>query len=700
MTTPNSTPDSKNNKKVKRHKGRVYLYAALMGVLFFAALSLTFILLQSPETLAVTVGDPAPRTIRAPYTLIYASEIRTEEARLEAADQVDSIFTEADPQIGLDQIDKLQTLSEHITTILENNATTYQEKLRFLQDISEVQFSSTAISRILTLSSDEWNEITNEALRVLDLIMRDEITSETNEEAADRASRLISRAVSLEQNSIIYELIAAFITPNSFLDVDATLAAREQAQEQVDPVQVTVRENDLIVYESEIVDSLAIETMQQYGILQDTEKTWEDTVSGIGYALILVVILAAYILVIRPDMLHRPRRLLLFSLAIVTYAIAIRLMVPGHVLIPYLVPAAFVTMLMTILLDGEMGILSAVICGVILAFTPGASLELVTYAVLGSIVSSLGVRHIDNMGAFVKTAFYLFICNAAVVMIFRIDAKSYDTTGLLELLGVSGLNAAICSSLSFITFAITGRLFGISTFLQLLELARPTHPLLRQLSIKAPGTYHHSLIVANMAERAAQVVDADPLLARVGAYYHDIGKLSRPNFFAENQDDGNNPHDKLDPLTSARIIIAHVTDGMDLARQYRLSERVSSFINEHHGTTFASYFYRTACKQNPDTDIPKEEFCYPGPRPRSRETAIVMLADSIEAAVRARRPSSANETHELVNRIIQERLSEGQLAECDLTFADLTLIEAAFEDVLKGVFHPRVKYPEPEQTRA
>jgi putative nucleotidyltransferase with HDIG domain len=236
---------------------------------------------------------------------------------------------------------------------------------------------------------------------------------------------------------------------------------------------------------------------------------------------------------------------------------------------------------------------------------------------------------------------------------------------------------------------------NITTSLQLLELGRPTHPLLNELLMKAPGTYHHSLMVGNMAEQAAQAVGANPLLARVGAYYHDIGKMLRPYFFAENQTDGLNPHDRLDPETSAQIITSHVKDGLQLAKKYGLPNEIQDFIPQHHGTAMSSYFYHQACVQNggsPQTD--ETRFRYPGPRPRTREAAILMLADEAEAASRANRPRSVEDIEELVDSLIQTRVRDGQLDDSDLTLRDLQKVRKTLVSVLQGSYHPRIKYPE------
>jgi putative nucleotidyltransferase with HDIG domain len=237
---------------------------------------------------------------------------------------------------------------------------------------------------------------------------------------------------------------------------------------------------------------------------------------------------------------------------------------------------------------------------------------------------------------------------------------------------------------------------------QLAELTRPTHPLFRQLLLKAPGTYHHTLLVSNMAEEAANRIGADSLLARVGAYYHDVGKTVRPYFFAENRTgEADDPHARLDPHSSAQIVIRHVQDGIDLAEKYKLPVAIRAFIPEHQGTGLALSFYRQAVKEadGKSETVLEEDFRYPGPKPQSRETAIVMLADGCEARVRSLKPASVEEMDRIIRDTIKARADAGELDECDLTLRDLETLRAAFLDVLQGVFHPRVQYPDPVKVK-
>ncbi len=292
----------------------------------------------------------------------------------------------------------------------------------------------------------------------------------------------------------------------------------------------------------------------------------------------------------------------------------------------------------------------------------------------------------------------LIIVQVAVLVSFSLLNGALDVNQLMAYAFASAINGVFSTSLTLINFYILGFLFGITTVVQLLELARPTHPLMQQLITKAPGTYHHSLVVGNLAERAAAAVGADAFLTRVGAYYHDVGKIKRPHYFTENQQGGINPHNQLDPRTSAQIIISHVADGLELAERYRLPQRVRDFIAEHHGTTLVAYFYRKALEQaaNNGGAVNERDFRYPGPKPRSKETAILMLADAVEAIARSRQPQTREELDEIVQRVILERLEENQLDDTPLTLQDLARIRQAFVEMLSGVYHTRVRYPEPQ----
>jgi len=414
------------------------------------------------------------------------------------------------------------------------------------------------------------------------------------------------------------------------------------------------------------------------------------------FSAILVVLPGIFIQNLRFGFWARWRRLLLICLSVILAVTSAKFMIPNHTLLPYLFPMAAISMLLTILLeDPPLAIILTTVLSLAIGFVGGGSLELTVYTLAGGTVASLSILRRNRLSAFVRAGVLVTLTNIAVSLAFHLCAQNRDLAAILQLAMAGLINGVLSTSIAFAAFFWIGRAFGIITSLQLLELARPTQPLLKQLALKAPGTYHHSIIVSNMAEQAAEAIGANSLLTRIGAYYHDIGKTLRPYFFIENATEKENIHDRLDPKTSAQIIISHVKDGLELAKKYGLPPQVQDIIAQHHGTTLVSFFYQQASEEE---TVDEADFRYPGPKPQTREAAIVMLAD-VEAAVRAAKPTTLEETEQLVRQFINARLIDGELDECDLTLRDLDRIRAAFVSVLKGVFHPRIQYPAEPRTQ-
>jgi putative nucleotidyltransferase with HDIG domain len=312
---------------------------------------------------------------------------------------------------------------------------------------------------------------------------------------------------------------------------------------------------------------------------------------------------------------------------------------------------------------------------------------------LGGLAGVLAIRSADRFTHYLIGGIAIGLGTMAVLVATWLIDPNRETNDLAWMAMASAANGALSAFLSVGIFVTLGSVFGITTRVQLLEMSQLSQPLLRRLQDDAPATFQHSVIVANLAEKGAFVIGADALLARVGAYYHDIGKLMRPGFYVENQFGEENPHDALDPIDSANIIIDHVTAGLQLARQYKLPARVQAFIPEHHGTRLVTYFYRKASEEDPA--VSPELFRYPGPKPQTRETAIAMLADSCEAVVRASPIHTSERISELVDEVFNERLTEGQLDESELTLKNLRELAQSFKDTLRAVYHPRVEYPQP-----
>jgi putative nucleotidyltransferase with HDIG domain len=319
---------------------------------------------------------------------------------------------------------------------------------------------------------------------------------------------------------------------------------------------------------------------------------------------------------------------------------------------------------------------------------------------LGSLAGSVRLARVDRLKAVLGAGLALAVVQLALALAIELPQRELDGRALVELAGAATANAMLATGLALLGVMIAGSIFGVTTSLQLLELARPDHPLLKALQLEAPGTWQHSVLLGNLAEAAAQAIGEDALLVRVGAYYHDVGKLRRPEYFIENQLTERSPHEDLEPEESARLLIAHVPDGAALAQEHGLPDAIIDFIWQHHGTTKLAFFYRRAQEQAGDEDVDERPYRYPGPRPQTRAVALVMLADASEAAVRAARPTGEADIRAAMATVFRQRIESGQLDDSDLTLRDLRRIRDAFAGSLRSLYHTRIPYPVETQTGA
>jgi hypothetical protein len=485
------------------------------------------------------------------------------------------------------------------------------------------------------------------------------------------------------------DLAAAHIAANLAFSSEATAAARQEARAAVEPVRVTVQADEAIVRAGDPITTLDLEKLTELGL---TEPEGE-LLPLIGYSLmaaLLAILLIGFLWRFQPAIWHRPRSLTLFLLILLVSAIAIRLAGDGTI-VAYLVPTSAAVMLTGLLLGGAAGGAMAIGLAIVAGLVNAATLGPVMYVAAGGFASLVIILQAERLNAFVRAGLVLALVNVSVVVAFGL-LDGLDGTGIAQLAVAGMVNAALSVILAVGAFAVLGNVFGILTVFQMLELANPANPLLRRLLLETPGTYHHSVMVGNLAERAAETIGADPLLARVAAYYHDIGKMKNPLAFIENQAGGPNVHDDLSPETSARIIAAHVRDGVDLAQEYGLPPQVAGFIPQHHGTAVMGYFAGKAIQEGDEPDA--DAFRYPGPKPQTREAAIVMLADGVEASVRSLPRKDDADIREMVDRIVDGRLADGQLDESNLTLRDIGQIRGSFVEQLLGMYHQRISYPE------
>ena len=362
----------------------------------------------------------------------------------------------------------------------------------------------------------------------------------------------------------------------------------------------------------------------------------------------------------------------------------------------YYIPVAAVAMLAVLFYnDLQLGFVISFVSSVMVGLVVGGDFNLMLTFFVGSLTASYCIRGARTRGDLILAGFLVGVAQVACIVLFNpfssfIFSKYFLTNHLKPLM----VNGFVSAGLVFIA-PFFERFFGVLTNFSLLELSDSNQPLLKRMVIEAPGTYHHSLVVGNLAEAAGNAVDANGLLARVGGYYHDVGKIIKPEYFNENQIVDGNKHDNLEPTMSRLVILNHVKEGVDLARKYKLDQHIIDFIPQHHGTSLIHYFYQRALEGAQEGEAVEEEnFRYPGPKPQTRETAIVLLADSVEGAVRALDDPTPGRINELVKKVINNKFIDGQLDECDLTLKDIEKISETFGRVLSAMHHGRVKYPE------
>ncbi len=672
------------------------LQRALLALLLLAAVAGLMWLSTAEDSLALHAGEVAPRDILAPYSHTYQSTVLTQKRQEAAAQAVSKVYAPPDAGIGRRQLERLRAALTFITAIRADPYAGQQQKLADLAAIKGLHLSAAEARYLLTLDDERWQNIQQEARRVLETMMRAPIREDQLEEARRNIPAFITLTMPERQADLVERLVEAYLAPNSLYSASLTEAARKKAREAVPPVMRAFRRGETIVQRGQVLTPEDIEALKEYGLLQGTAR-WQSLLAPLLLALIAFLVLTAYISLRRPALGENITALTVIGGLGVLFLAGARLIIPNHIVLPYVYPFAAYPLVIFLLFDAESALVFLLPLLALGLYHLPNGFELMTYHAFLGVTGVVLLSQVQRMRTFFLASAAMALSGSAVLLATRLASPSTDLPGMLTLLGAAATNGVLASSLALVLHYFLAPPLGQVTPIQLLELSRPDQPLLQELLQKAPGTYQHSLQVANLAEQAARAVRADALLVRVGALYHDIGKVLRPQFFIENQPPGTpNPHERLSPEESARIIIGHVADGMLLARDHRLPRRIQDFIAEHHGTLITRYQYARAV-QEADGDAGRvdiEHFRYPGPRPQSKETALVMLADGCEARARAEHPPNQHELRRLVHDTIAARIREGQLSDTPLTLHDLQAIEETFVAALQGAYHPRIQYPQ------
>jgi putative nucleotidyltransferase with HDIG domain len=701
----------------------------MLTILFYMALVHKVV----PQTYDIRLGGQSEKDILAPGPI--PDTVATEKAKEEAAARVQPVYKvvsirneglveaifeklnqiNADPDVPIaDKVSIYKTVlpdleSQFTEKQLQTMTSSAQYGEQLLIEMrkklkeQEYRIPEEAFYKLPRLTKEDLVGMESVAKEIVARLMNDQLLDAQTARAKTAElvnSSTLNRSISRE---LVQEIIRISLTPNKFFDQKATEEAKAQARENVKPV--LIGKNDILVRKGEPITEDLYQRLKSLDLLKEEANY----LPQLGLLLLVTLFSIALYMFVRQSRLSIQSN----NLQLVMLLLIVFLNIGGMKIISlaqsldypyigYLAPSALGAMLITILLEENIAIISSVIFSVIGSIVFNAEhaqlfdfrYGLVTLVI--SLAAVFSIRRASQRMAILRAgmmvSLFALITIAALVFIDDHIAKK-DILFALSFAVAGGIltSVFVIGVLPFFEVA-----FGILSPLKLVELSNPNHPLLRKLLTETPGTYHHSIMVGNLAETAAEAIGADGLLCRVGSYYHDIGKTKRPHYFIENQTNMENPHDRIDPALSKSIIVAHARDGVDMQKEYNIPKQLRDIAEQHHGTTLLQYFYVKAKKQAEESgDKPPEEleYRYPGPKAQTKEAAIVGIADCIEAAVRSMRNPTVEQIDSMVRKIIKSRLDDGQFNECDLTLKELDAIAKTLNETLLGIFHSRIEYP-------
>ena len=671
----------------------------LIGVGVIFVLTATFLLafdsiMPGQSADALRIGSIAPQDFRAPFSLTYDSEVLTARARQAAADTITPFYDSPDPNIARQQISLVRQILDFIENVRSDPFGSAAQKIADLNAITALTLDETIIRAILDMDDTTWQAVDAEIVLVLERVMRESIRDVDLTLVIDQLPTQVSLRFTQAAAAVVVAVVQDLLRPNRLANPTATEAARQAAIANTLPERRTFERGQTIIRAGGRIEAVDFEALQQFGLLNPPDRRAELIARAFFSSTMVLIAASVYIYRRQGYLLKNVRFLALLAAIFLVMLGGARLFgADGQI---YLYPAAALAVLFVALTSPEMAILGALSLALLIGVMLGDSLEAAALVAFGGGMGALSLRRSERLNSYFFAGVVIALVNAGIVFTFNLNLTSADSgVRLSELILFGVINGFFSALTALAGIYLFTTVLNLPTSLKLFELSQPNQPLLQRLLREAPGTYQHSLQVANMSEQAANAIGANADLARVAALYHDVGKMLNPAFFVENQADGVNPHDDLnDPYRSADIIIGHVVDGEKLAAQYRIPARIRDFILEHHGTTLVSYFYNVALNQAEDREsVDIDLFTYPGPKPQSRETAVLMLADSCESTIRARKPANKQEIVDIVNQIVDARMRDGQLDESGLRLNDIRTIRSTFVDMLQGVFHPRINYP-------
>ncbi len=683
-----------------------------ISIFFILLIAITLVLSINffPDKILLEEGQICSKDILSPGDFEFVDLEATQNLREKAAKSIKEVYdlNLANIENVEKQIDNLfSKIKEYKEKIDESSKVTIddiKENSRRLTDdelnemaneINEnlgLYISEQVIAGCLQLDNLSLEKIRVDIKSSMRKIMEQGIKIDDLENAKKQLIREISE-ISLDRHDalIASDIATSLLLPSLFLNEEDTEKRRQEAIASVDDVIRTIQKGQIIIRKGEVATSEDIAILNALG-LKNPKINFSNIVGIIMITAICLLVVFLYLIYFYPDIYENINKLILLGIISIFVVLLAKIASQAS---GYLMPIASASMLIAISLSPNIAILLTVILGLLIGFIPGGGLNYILVSIIGGIVAIYSIRKATQRSSLTRAG--VIIAGANIINISALGLINNEGYYLIlqnNLWGVLNGFLAVILTIGILPFLES--YFDITTSFKLMELSNPNQPLLKKMILEAPGTYHHSIVVGNLSETAAEEIGGNGLLARVGAIYHDIGKIKRPYFFTENQEAYKNIHDEMEPSLSALVIASHVKEGLELAKKNKLPKDIIDIIAQHHGTGLITYFFHRALKENGSNvdKVAEENYRYSGPKPQTKEAGIILLADSLEAATRSLTNPTATRIKTLVKEIIQKNLENGQLEECDLTLKDLDKIGDSFSRILTGMFHSRVEYPD------
>ena len=683
-------------------------FTLLVAMLTTAAVFSVVYGISTPRRYPLRIGQRSKWDISAPFDM--EDRLQSEKYADEAARSAPRVYVR-DGDLAASIVSRAEAFINIITqehnnyrdTVMQSAAAITDADLQALRDETVTRLCDQAIIYRVSISREEAGSIIAEVTRaeldaffgeflakIKDIAENYDITSDNYNDHVAALWRSIQQTMYANQNlknvASLYALSA--LSVNVAIDDEQTKLAQERVREQNLERKIIIPKGKRILSVDDYVTAGQYQLLDEYNLIEDGELDVEQLIKVLFVLFGIAVLFQMYLSSVGMEFLESNSQVMQLGCIIIVVLTVCRFLYPLH---PLAMPIYIAPILIAYLINSRVAIVINIYILSVLSLFSGMDIKTMLFFIIGGALSAIMMMNASTRARFILVAFSL-----STTCVFLFIALSNDIMNPSNYIIDAAILFVTCIGSSFISMgmvALMESLFNTATPLRLTELSSGNTPLLRRLSFEAPGTHHHSLMVGYMAETAALAIGANPFVAKAGAYYHDVGKLMSPNYFSENQY-GVNPHDELEPEESARIIISHANAGVVLCEKGKLPKRVIEIVREHHGDTIAVYFYNKAVKIHGEANVSKDDYRYSGPRPSSREAALVMMADSCEAAVRSSDQKDEAQIAEWVRKIIRSKIEDGQLESCMINMRDIQLIEHSYIRVLTGFYHTRVKYPD------